>query len=446
MNSERVDVSRPASHDAERSVLSSLLSVPGLFDGLPDLTDAIYEPPHKIVYNAIRDHHDQGLPIELVSISETLRVRKQLETIGGPLGLADIASFNPAPAVVKYHAQVVCNHALRRQVIEVANRAVTAAYGNGSVDELLEQLQSESMALHATGSTNVGKDLADCVLEAIDRAEELSRTEGLLGIPTGIPLLDQFTSGYRPGLNVICARPSMGKSAFALQGALAAVAAGHKVGFFSFEMEGAEVGERTVQHLEGISLTQLATRIKANEVTKDEWSRSGKAAAKVPKGSFFVDDKTNRSLADIRSIARSWVVDRGVGAIYVDQLSFVEIGSRSLDNLAAELGRITRGLHQLGHALGVPVILLAQLNRQAEGQIPTMSMLKGSGSIEEDARLILSPFRDDLRNADNVAARIIPLKTRGVAMFEPVYCTWDGSRQQFTQTVEQVPMIDQGDW
>jgi len=437
---------RPSSRDAERSVLSSLLEVPRLFNDLPDLTDALYEPDHKIVYRVLREHHDAGKPVDLVSLAETLRAKNLIADMGGPGALADMAAFNPAPGVALHHARLVLDNALRRKVITLANNAVSQAYNEDlPVADLLENLQQQALALHSNDAGTVGKDLRDCVREAIDRAEEMAAADGLIGVPTGLPLLDQHTGGYRPGLNVICARPSMGKSAFALQGALAAVAAGRKVGFFSFEMEGAEVGERTVQHVRGVSLLDLANRIKVNQATKAEAKAAKEAMEMIPAGSFFVDDHARRTLSDIRTIAKSWVRDRGIDIIYIDQLSFVDMGKRPGDNLAAELGKITRGLHQLSHALHIPIVLLAQLNREAEGREPDMSMLKGSGSIEEDARLILSPWREDPSDPDEINAKIIALKTRGVAMFNPVLCEWHGAKQKFIQTDSQLKRADL-DW
>lgn len=435
----------PHSLEAERSVVSSVMQIPKLIPSLPrGICDAIHTPGLRTTLETICNLHDAGEPTDAMDLVQALRDRKQLDNVGGASGIADLMTFCPAPTRLAHYAKRVIEDATRRRMIALANEVTASAY-NPAIDfgTIRDRLQTGALEIESQASDDsMGRDLADCIQDAMDAAQELAKADGLLGLPTGIPLLDEYTTGFRPGLNVICGRPSMGKSAFALQCAIAAVHAGKKVGFFSLEMDGAETGDRAVSHMAGVRLLDMAK----GAATQGDIKKFNEAIRSIPRGMFTIDDRPGRNMTDIRRMARHWVRDRGVDGIFVDQLSFVDIDHGRNDTAAAIIGKITRGLHSLGQALNVPVVLLAQLNREAEGRRPDKSHLKNSGSIEEDARLILSPFREDPNDPENNAAEIIPLKTRGVAMFHPVRCVWDGPRQAFRQAESQIETISQGDW
>lgn len=438
-------IALPHSEEAERSVVSALLQVPGFISGLPrSISEAMYVPACRLMLNAILDLHDRGDPTDAIDVMQFLRDNGTLESVGGASGVAGFTDFCPAPTRIHHYAERVIQDSTRRRMIRLATEVTEGAFDpSANFGEIRDLLQAGAMEIESEGGEqSMGRDLVDCIQEALSAAEELSKCEGLLGLPTGIPLLDERTTGFRPGLNVICGRPSMGKSAFALQCALASVDAGKRVGFFSLEMNGAETGDRAVAHLSGVSLLELAKGI----ATEGDKVKFRDAIRSLPRGSFTVDDQPGRSLTDIRRIARHWVRDRQVDGIFVDQLSFVDVDHNKGEHAAAIIGKITRGLHGLGQALRIPVILLAQLNREAEGRRPDMSHLKSSGSIEEDARLILSPYREDVSDPGNTDAEIIALKTRGVAMFSPVRCVWDGPRQSFRQAESQEFDAPKVDW
>ena len=435
----------PHSAESERSVVSAIMQVPKLIPSLPPMIgEAIYTPSLRAIFNAICDLHDEGAPTESMDVVQRLRDRNELDMVGGPMTIAEVETFCPAPARLQHYAQRVIEDGTRRRMIALSNEIISSAY-NPAVEfgTIRDRLQSGALEIESAGSEDsMGRDLVDAIDEAVKAAQELAACDGLLGLPTGIPLLDHYTTGFRPGLNVICGRPSMGKSAFALQCALAAVQAGKRIGFFSLEMDGAETGGRAISHMAGISLMEMAR----NQATRADVDAFNNAVRSIPRGAFTIDDHPGRSLPDIRRMARHWVKERNIDGIFIDQLSFIDVEHGKYESAASVIGKVTRGLHSLGQALNVPVILLAQLNREAEGRRPDKSHLKNSGSIEEDARLILSPYRDDPNDPENTKAEIIPLKTRGVAMFNPVRCVWDGARQSFRQAETQAEIVDQMDW
>lgn len=435
----------PHSEDAERSVVSSIMQIPKLISSLPrGMGDAIYVPALRLAFDAVCDLHDEGAPTEPMDVVQRLKDHGDLDRVGGAIGVAHIADFCSAPARLQHYAKRVIEDATRRRMIQLSNEIISAAY-NPTVefDAIRDRLQTGALDIESSQSEDsMGRDLVDAIDDAVKAAQELASCDGLIGLPSGIEMLDHYTTGFRPGLNVICGRPSMGKSAFALQCAIASVEAGKKVGFFSLEMDGAETGGRAISHMAGVSLLEMAK----GQMTRNDVDKFNNAVRAIPRGSFTIDDRPGRSLADIRRMARHWVRERCIDGIFIDQLSFIDTDHSKYESQAVVIGKITRGLHSLGQALNVPVILLAQLNREAEGRRPDKSHLKNSGSIEEDARLILSPYRDDPNDPDNTSAEIIPLKTRGVAMFRPVRCVWDGPRQSFRQATSQEQEVDQADW
>lgn len=440
-----ISTALPHSEDAEKSVVSSVLQIPKLIPSLPrNIAESIYTPGLRVILEIICDLYDNGAPTEAIDVVQVLRDKKQLENVGGAIAIANLIDFCPAPTRLRHYTNRVIEDSVRRRMIRLSSDVIQSAY-DPSIDftSIRDRLQVGALEIESDVSEDsMGRDLADCIQDAIDAAKELAECDGILGLPTGIPMLDKYTTGFRPGLNVICGRPSMGKSAFALQCAIASVHAGKRVGFFSLEMDGAETGDRAVSHMSGIKLMDMAK----GKATEGDVHKFKEAIRSIPRGAFTIDDKPGRSLADIRRIARHWVKDRRVDGIFVDQLSFVDVDHGKHETAAAVIGKITRGLHSLGQALKVPIVLLAQLNREAEGRRPDKSHLKNSGSIEEDARLILSPFREDPSDPHNNEAEIIPLKTRGVAMFTPVRCVWDGPRQAFRQAESQIETVSQKDW
>ena len=441
MNQTDPTIPMPHSLDAEKSVVSAAMQIPKLIASMPRGTlDAIYTPSLKTILNAILNLHDNGSPCEAMDIVQYLRDKKDLDRAGGASTVAELMDFCPNPSHLAHYASRVIEDGIRRRMILLSNEIIASAY-NPAIEfaKIRDRLQTGALEIESDVSDDsMGRDLQDCLQDALDAAQELASASGVLGLPTGIPLLDELTTGFRDGLNVICGRPSMGKSAFALQCAVAAVRAGKRVGFFSLEMDGAETGDRVLSHMAGVKLLDMARGV----ATQHDVAKFNEAVRSVPRGSFIVDDRPGRSLADIRRMARHWVKDRNINGIFIDQLSFVDIDHNRNETAAAVIGKITRGLHGLGQALKIPVILLAQLNREAEGKRPDKSHLKNSGSIEEDARLILSPYREDPSDPSNHDAEIIALKTRGVAMFKPVKCTWDGPRQAFIQAHSQEEEID----
>jgi len=415
----------PHSIEAEQSVLGGLLLDNSAWDRAGDLlTDSdFYRYEHKAIYKAIGDLISASKPADVVTVFEQLQMHGKAEECGGIAYLNALAQSVPSAANLRRYAEIVRERAVLRKLIEASDEIATNAFNpqGRSVSQILDEAEGRVFQIGEEGqrSKQGFQSMDHLVVQLIDRVTELHENgaEDVTGIRTGFYDLDRMTAGLQAGdLIVLAARPSMGKTAFALNIAEnVAVQEGLPVVVFSMEMGASQLALRMVGSLGRIDQTHLRT----GRLNDDEWGRLSEAVDRLKSASVFIDETAALNPAELRARARRQARMCGkLGLIVVDYLQLMSGSSGSDENRATELGEISRGLKALAKELQCPVIALSQLNRSVEtrnDKRPMMSDLRESGAIEQDADVIMFIYRDDYYNKESKepgVAEIIIAKQR----------------------------------
>lgn len=415
----------PHSIEAEQSVLGGLMLDNQAFDRVAELvvSQDFYTRTHKLIFEAMTALAEIGDPIDLITISESLEKNNKLSGIGGFAYLAEIAKNTPSAANIDAYASIVRERAVVREMIGVANEIAEAGFnpeGRTSHD-LLDFAESKvfKIAEQRTKSSDGPQSIHNILERTVDKIEELyqSPQDGVTGVSTGYADLDKMTTGLQPSdLIIVAARPSMGKTTFAMNLAEhAAMTQDKPVLIFSLEMPSEQIMMRMLASLGRINQTKVRT----GQLDDDDWARlSSTMGLLMEKGKMFVDDASGLTPTDVRSRARRIARDHGgISMIMVDYLQLMRVPSLS-DNRTLEIAEISRSLKALAKELKCPVVALSQLNRTLEqrgDKRPINSDLRESGSIEQDADLIMFIYRDEVYNedsADKGVAEIIIGKQR----------------------------------
>ncbi|AXV66354.1 MULTISPECIES: replicative DNA helicase [Pseudoalteromonas] len=401
----------PHSIEAEQSVLGGLMLDNQAFDRVAELvvSQDFYTRTHKLIFEAMVSLAEAGDPIDLITISESLEKNNQLSNVGGFAYLAEIAKNTPSAANIDAYANIVRERAVIREMIGVANEIAEAGFspeGRTSHD-LLDFAESKvfKIAEQRTKSTEGPQSLHSILEKTVDKIEELyqSPQDGVTGVSTGYADLDKMTAGMQPSdLIIVAARPSMGKTTFAMNLAEhAAMTQDKPVLIYSLEMPSEQIMMRMLASLGRINQTKVRT----GQLDDDDWARlSSTMGLLMEKGKMYVDDASGLTPTDVRSRARRIARDHGgISMIMVDYLQLMRVPSLS-DNRTLEIAEISRSLKALAKELQCPVIALSQLNRTLEQRAdkrPINSDLRESGSIEQDADLIMFIYRDEVYNEDS---------------------------------------------
>ena len=402
----------PHDLDAERSVLSSLLLDPRAFHdvSLELRADDFYHPAHQTVYRAMLAVHEEGRPVDLITLSEQLNARKQLDQVGGTVFLAEIADFAATAANVTHHAKIVRDKAVKRRLAAVATEIVESAFEDaGSADELLDFAESKVFDVSKAQSRSTFQSLHAEMPGTFDYVEAIMNRGGeLTGIPTGFRDLDQMTGGLQAGeLVVIAARPSMGKTAFALNIARnAAVDHGKKVAVFSLEMTTRSLIIRLLSSEAAIDFSSL----RKGFLPMTDYRRLQSAADKLTNAEIWIDDSGALDILEIKAKSRRLHAEHGLDLVVLDYLQLAHAEGRR-DRKDLEVAEISKGLKALAKELEMPVIALSQLNRGPEQRDPDkrrpmMGDLRESGAIEQDADVIAFIYRDVVYNKDTEDPRM----------------------------------------
>jgi replicative DNA helicase len=402
----------PHDLDAERSVLSSLLLDPRAFHdvSLELRADDYYHPAHQTVYRAMLAIHEEGRPVDLITLSEELNARKQLDQVGGTVFLAEIADFAATAANVTHHAKIVRDKAVKRRLASVATEIVESAFeDSGSADELLDFAESRIFDVSKAQSRSTFQSLHAEMPGTFDYVEAIMNRGGeLTGIPTGFRDLDQMTGGLQAGeLVVIAARPSMGKTAFALNIARnAAVDHGKKVAVFSLEMTTRSLIIRLLSSEAAIDFSSL----RKGFLPMTDYRRLQSAADKLTHAEIWIDDSGALDILEIKAKSRRLHAEHGLDVVVLDYLQLAHAEGRR-DRKDLEVAEISKGLKALAKELEIPVIALSQLNRGPEQRDPDkrrpmMGDLRESGAIEQDADVIAFIYRDVVYNKDTEEPRL----------------------------------------
>ncbi|UZD53728.1 replicative DNA helicase [Caldimonas aquatica] len=401
----------PHSVEAEQSVLGGLLLDNGAWDRAGDLlTDSdFYRYEHRLIYAAIGALINANKPADVITVFEHLQSLGKAEECGGLVYLNALAQSVPSAANLRRYAEIVRERAVLRKLVAAADEIATAAFNpqGRAVSQILDEAEGKIFQIGEEGNRSKQgfQSMDQLVVDLIDRVTELyeNGAEEVTGVRTGFFDLDRMTAGLQPGdLIILAARPSMGKTAFALNIAEnVAVQEGLPVVVFSMEMGAAQLALRMVGSLGRIDQSHLRT----GKLADDEWGRLSEAVERLKSANVFIDETPALNPAELRARARRQARQCGrLGLIVVDYLQLMSGTGSSEENRATEIGEISRGLKALAKELQCPVIALSQLNRSVEQRTdkrPMMSDLRESGAIEQDADVIMFIYRDDYYNRDS---------------------------------------------
>ena len=414
----------PHSIEAEQSVLGSMLIAPDAWDKVAELVtdEDFYNRSHQIIFRAILRLLSKSHPIDLITVSEDLEERDELDDAGGFAYLGELARNTPSAANVTAYAQIIKERAVTRELIGVAHEIAEAGYnpeGRNS-GEILDMAESKvfEIAEKRTGKDEGPKNVEAVLSKTIDRLEILVKSnKEVTGVSTGYTDLDKKTSGLQPSdLIIVAARPSMGKTTFAMNLCENAMLLETKpVLVFSLEMPSEQIMMRMLASLSRVDQTKIRTA----QLNDEDWARISNTMAMLKdKDNLFIDDSSGLTPMDVRTRARKLARDKGgISLIMIDYLQLMRVPSLS-DNRTLEIAEISRSLKALAKELEVPVVALSQLNRGLEQRAdkrPINSDLRESGSIEQDADLIMFIYRDEVyheESADKGVAEIIIGKQR----------------------------------
>lgn len=409
----------PNNLEAEQAVIGAILLDPESFSTAAErLTPTdFYRTSHQVIFEAMAELFEKGEPIDLVTVTTLLANNNKLEVAGGVTYLTDLASSVPTAANIDYYSKIVEEKALLRRLIQTATNIVTQSYTReDEVEDVLDEAERSILEVASRKNVRAFKPIKDVLIDVYDNIERLHHAkDDVTGIPTGYRDLDRITSGFQKNdLIIIAARPSMGKTAFALNIAQnVAINTNEIVAIFSLEM-GAEQLVQRMLCAEGNIDSQ---RLRTGKLEQEDWSKLTMAMGSLSHAGIFIDDSPGIRVADIRSKCRRLKQEHGLGLVIIDYLQLIQGSDRMRENRQQEVSEISRSLKALARELEVPVIALSQLSRSVESRQdkrPMMSDLRESGSIEQDADIVGFLYREDYydQESDNQNIEIIISKQR----------------------------------
>lgn len=388
----------PHNIPAEQSVLGSLLIDRDAIIRVASYVraDDFYIRANGTIYQAILDLYNRREPTDFVTLSDELERRSVLDDIGGIGYLSSLLNTVPTAVHVEYYGRIVERTSTLRRLIDAGTQIVGIGYQDAvETEEALDSAEQTLFAISQKRQTKDFQSISDVLDRFFDQLDYLQQHRGeVVGVPSGFSDLDQLTGGLqRSDLIIVAARPSMGKTAFSLGLAYgAAVQHDKTVGVFSLEMSAEQLVQRLLATETGVD----SHRLRLGMIDDNEWDRISRAFGRLAEAKIFIDDAANASVMDVRSKARRLQAENGLDLVIVDYLQLMS-GRRS-DNRVQEVSEITRGLKSLARELNVPVIALSQLSRAVETRAdhrPMLSDLRESGSIEQDADIVMFIYRDE---------------------------------------------------
>ena len=397
----REDFERTPPHDiaAEQCVLGGMLLSK---DAISDVLEVIkpndhYRPAHQIVHETILDLYGRGEPADAVTVAAELTKRGDIGKVGGAPYLHTLIASVPTAANAGYYARIVRERAILRRLVEVGTRIVQLGYaGDGDADELVDRAQAEIYGVTERRTSDDYLPLSEIMPGALVEIESIgSRGGTMTGVPTGFADLDALTNGLHAGqMVVVAARPALGKSTLALDFARAAsIRNGLASVIFSLEMSRNEITMRLLSAEARVALHSMRT----GQMTDDDWTRLAKRMSEVANAPLFIDDSPNMSMMEIRAKCRRLKQQHDLRLVIIDYLQLMSSPKR-VENRQQEVSEMSRSLKLLAKELNVPVIAVAQLNRGPEQRTdkkPMLSDLRESGSIEQDADVVILLHRED---------------------------------------------------
>lgn len=397
----------PQNTDAEASLLGAILIDTDALVKIADKVDSydFYDEKHRYIYEAITQLYDKHSPIDVLTLSDQMKANTTLEAIGGSSYLAELTNFVPTAAHVEQYAEIVAQKALRRRLIKAAQDITTMGFNE--TNQLQELIEEAETRLFEVSQKHVKQDITslETILgESFERLDELHKDKGKIrGIPTGFKDMDNILAGLQKSdLIVLAARPSMGKTALALNLAHnVAVESKQSVLLFSLEMSKEQLVDRMLARESGVDAWALRT----GNLTDADFEKIGQAMGALSEAPIYIDDSPSITVSELRTKARREAHNRELGLIVVDYLQLMSGGAKfgGDGNRVQEISEISRGLKGVARELNVPVLALSQLSRSVESrspQIPQLADLRESGSIEQDADVVAFIYREDYYNPD----------------------------------------------
>ncbi|MBC7357848.1 MAG: replicative DNA helicase [Desulfacinum sp.] len=409
----------PHQIEAEQSLIGGMLldnsGLPAAMELLKG--DEFYREAHRIIFRAMQDLFERNEPVDLITVTDLLQQRQELEAVGGAAYLASLTQLVPSAANVPTYAKIVSEKAILRRLIQVAGEISSWCYGAGkNAEEVLDRAESAIFAITENRIRNSYAPIKDVVKESIRTIESLQeRRELVTGVPTHFRDLDKITSGLQPSdLIIIAGRPSMGKTAFALNIARnAAMKSGIPCAVFSLEMSKEQLAMRLLCSEARVD----SQKVRTGFLSQQDCAKLLTAAGYFMEAPLFIDDTPAITTLELRAKARRLKMEHGIGMIMVDYLQLMRSREHS-ERRELEISDISRSLKALAKELNVPVVALSQLNRKVEerhDKRPQLSDLRESGAIEQDADVIAFIYRDEVYNPeskDKGTAEIIVSKQR----------------------------------
>ena len=426
----------PQAIEIEEAVLGAMMVNADSVDQPIEMLNekCFYTPKHRFIFEAMQELYAERNPIDMLTVVERLKLKGNLNEVGGPARLAALTQIVGSGANVEYYVRILQQKAIQRGLIDASYGILKKAFDETvTVDELTKTATESVFEAISGNEKNPYKHVGSVVNKSMERIQFVQTQSGITGVHSGFTELDKYTMGWQPGnLIILGARPSVGKTAFALNLARnAAVEFGHGVGFFSLEMTDMELTDRLIASESGISADKLKGKVK---MSQEEWIVLEQSIKKLVKAPLYIDETPGITLPEFTAKARRLVREKGVEIIFVDYLQLMHSGKQQMGGYSKvqEVTEISNTLKTTAKDLKVPIIALAQLNRNLMSRTgsngkPVLSDLKDSGSIEQDADMVMFIHRpgmvgmsEDLTEAEILIAKnrsgqigTIPMKYNG---------------------------------
>lgn len=394
---------QPQATDIERTVLGALMIDKDAFSVVSETLrpETFYEPRNQKIYQAIQTLSVDEKPIDILTVTEELKHEGTLEDVGGPAYIVELSSRVASSANIEYHAKILAQKSLARQLISFASNVETKAFDDTvDVDELMQEAESSLFELSQKNMRQDYTHIEPIVGIAVANIQkQAANKDGITGLATGYAKLDDYTAGWQNSdLIIIAGRPAMGKTSFALSLAKnIAVDNGNPIAFFSLEMSNVQLTNRLISNVCEIE----GKKILNGQLDDEEWNRLDKNIDRLRSAPIYIDDTPGMSIFELRTKARRLVREKGVKIIMIDYLQLMNANKARFGSRQEEVAIISRSLKGLAKELDIPVIALSQLNRTVEGREgpegkrPQLSDLRESGSIEQDADMVLFVHRPE---------------------------------------------------
>jgi len=411
----------PHDIDAEKSVLAAILIDKDAIIKASEILkpESFYSKAHQAIFEAMLELYDKRMTIDVITLKDQLTKDKKIRTVGGVSGISQLSNLLSTAANVENYASMVKEKYVKRELIALSNEVGNLAFDESKeVNEILDSAEQRVMSISQTHARRDFLPIKQTLVESFDRLDELQKSGGeLRGLPTGFADLDRMTAGLqKSNLVILAARPGTGKTAFAVNIAqYATIVAKKKVGFFSLEMSREELVDRLLVGQADID----AWKLKTGRLSQEDFLKISDAMGVLAESKLFIDDTPGLSIYEMRTKARRLMMEQNIDLLVVDYLQLAHGQNR--ENRVQEVGEISQGLKNIARELKIPVLALAQLSRAVEQRgekAPQLSDLRESGSIEQDADVVMFLYRkdDDLR--ESVTLKIAKHRNGGLGDIE----------------------------